>query len=103
MGNQLIPEATQFPDWYLDRAMPLLTGAEWKVLSYIIRHTLCFGANDVFVINEGRMARGCGVSEEGVREALNVLLDKTTLLTNDQSGCGLTAFPKYNFPTTPQR
>lgn len=35
----LLPTGTIFPNFLIDRFMPELSGDEWKILSYMVRHT----------------------------------------------------------------
>lgn len=41
-GSRLIPNTTQTPNLYIDRAMALLTGAEFKTLLYAVRRIMGF-------------------------------------------------------------
>ena len=81
------PTYTQVPDVYLDELMPLLSGAEWKVLCYIVRRT--FGwkkhADDISLqqmcrgirTRDGRILdRGTGLTEKTVVAALRSLEEK---------------------------
>lgn len=38
--NRIIPNAYQSPNFYVDDLLPLLTGEEWKCMSFVIRKTL---------------------------------------------------------------
>ena len=38
--NRIIPNAYQSPNFYVDDLLPLLTGEEWKCMSFLIRKTL---------------------------------------------------------------
>ena len=40
--SDFIPNSTQVPNLYIDRLMALLSGDEWKVLSYVARRTFGF-------------------------------------------------------------
>jgi len=88
------PEYTQFPDELLDHVMPYLSGAEWKVLSYIIRKT--FGwkkerdhistsqlERGVRERGSGRIIdRGTGLSRPTIRAAVRSLEDKRLIIVD---------------------
>ncbi len=58
------PDYTQFPDELLDDIMPYLSGAEWKVLSYIVRKT--FGWKKQYdYISTSQLERGIRNRETG--------------------------------------
>jgi len=38
--NRIIPNAYQSPNFYVDDLLPLLSGEEWKCMSFLIRKTL---------------------------------------------------------------
>jgi hypothetical protein len=44
--GRMIPNSFQVPNFYADHVMHLLTGAELKVLIYVIRQTIGFGKDD---------------------------------------------------------
>jgi len=68
------PEYTQFPDELLDHIMPYLSGAEWKVLSYIIRKTFGWKKERDYI--------STSQLERGVRErATGSIIDRGTGLS----------------------
>ena len=82
----LLPNTTQYPNFVLDWIMPLLTGEEFKVLSYVIRRTLGFRkqgdeisisqiANGIVKRGVGRVDLGTGLSEPTILKALSYLAD----------------------------
>src|SRR5438128_1373515 len=81
------PNTTQVPDQYLDELLPILSGAELKVLLYITRRTFGFKKDsDNISINQlihgirtrdGRtLDKGTGLSRDSVTRALKSLADK---------------------------
>lgn len=80
-----IPNSTMTPSVYFDKIMPLLTPAEWKVLSYLIRRTYGFRKDrdrvslsqitDGIVRADGTpLDYGTGLSIPTARKALRGLL-----------------------------
>lgn len=82
----IIPNATQMPNEILDYYMAGLSGAEYKVLSYIVRKTFGYNKGDkgdkipmVQLINGTIKANGehqdygTGLSERSIREAVKSL------------------------------
>ncbi len=95
--NELYPNTTQYPNWLMDQAMCLLSGTEWKVLSYIVRHTYGWrktaDAISVSQICDGNgktdddghlVERGTGLSRKTVVTALKVLYDYGGLLIREE-------------------
>jgi len=81
------PTYTQIPDVYLDELLPILSGAEWKVLCYIARRTFGFrkAADDIslhqlckgITTRDGRVLdRGTGLTDKTVTAALRGLVEK---------------------------
>src|SRR3954447_19391978 len=86
------PNYTQVPDELFDRQLPELSGAELKVLLYIMRRTFGFKKDsDNISINQicrgittkdGRVLdRGTGLSKSTAQLAIKGLLDKNVILT----------------------
>jgi len=84
------PTYTPMPDEYLDELMPVLSGAEWKVLCYLVRRTFGFKktSDDVsinqickgIVTKDGRLLdRGTGLSQNTVVTALRSLVEKNVI------------------------
>lgn len=94
---------TVFPDVLLDRVMTNLTGAEFKVLAYIVRRTIPFkrGSDTISLeqICGGIMDRegaaidaGTGLSKKTAIAALKGLQDKGVIIADKRGG-------KDNLPT----
>ncbi len=86
------PRYTQVPDELIDDIMVDLTGAELKVLLYIIRHTFGYGkASDTISLsqmlsgirrNDGTIVdRGTGLSKKTLLAAINTLEQRCYVLT----------------------
>lgn len=82
MSGDIIPNSFQNPNVMVDEYMPYLTGEEWKVLSYAMRHIL--GFVDRIASRKCRMSvtmfekgygpyPGCGLSRPAVIKALDGL------------------------------
>src|SRR5207249_2073679 len=87
----LTPNYTQVPDQLFDELLPLLSGAELKVLLYIIRRTFGFKKDyDEISLNQictgiqtrdGRVLdNGTGLSQSTVLVAVKGLLEKRIIL-----------------------
>ena len=63
-SDELYPNTTQYPNWLIDKAMHLLTGNEWQVLTYIVRRTYGF-RKDADSISISQIAHGNGKAEDG--------------------------------------
>ena len=86
------PEYTQFPDELLDHVMPYLSGAEWKVLSYIIRKTFGWKKERDYISTsqlergvrdraKGNIIdRGTGLSRPTIRAAVRSLEEKRLII-----------------------
>jgi len=86
------PEYTQFPDELLDHVMPYLSGAEWKVLSYIIRKTFGWKKERDHISTSqlergvrerasGKIIdRGTGLSRPTIRAAVRSLEEKRLII-----------------------
>ncbi len=90
------PNTTQVPDQYLDELLPLLTGAELKVLLYITRRTFGFkkAADNIslsqmlggITTNDGRVLdHGVGLAKNTLLKAINSLEAKQIILTERRS------------------
>ena len=86
------PNTTQVPDQYLDELLPLLTGAELKVLLYITRRTFGFkkAADNIalsqmlngITTNDGRVLdHGVGLAKNTLLKAINSLEAKQIIRT----------------------
>lgn len=86
------PNYTQVPDELFDRQLPDLSGAELKVLLYIMRRTFGFkkDADDIslnqicrgITTRDGRaLDRGTGLSKSTAQLAIKGLLEKNIILT----------------------
>src|SRR6476469_10752998 len=86
------PNTTQVPDQYLDDLLPLLTGAELKVLLYITRRTFGFkkAADNIalsqmlngITTSDGRVLDyGVGLTKKTLLQAINSLEAKQIILT----------------------
>lgn len=86
------PNTTQVPDEFIDHLMPLLTGAEFKVLVYIVRRTFGFKkeadtisidqmVNGIRKKNGEQLDYGTGLSRPTVVEAIRSLTRKNIILT----------------------
>src|SRR5690242_16636681 len=86
------PNYTQVPDELFDRQLPDLSGAELKVLLYIMRRTFGFkkDADDIslnqichgITTRDGRaLDRGTGLSKSTAQLAIKGLLEKHIILT----------------------
>jgi hypothetical protein len=95
MNRELVPHFTQTPDVCFDFWMPLLTGAEWKVVSYVIRKTYGWGkvadAIPCSQIRAGqrrkdgtRVDMGTGLGPTQIWEALRVLCEAGLLLKQNR-------------------
>lgn len=76
-GNTIIPNSYQTPNAYADDLMPLLTGEEWKVLSYMTRRI--FGWEDARQagnagISLTEIINGTGVAKRTAQKALDSLM-----------------------------
>ena len=86
------PNYTQVPDELFDRQLPDLSGAELKVLLYVMRRTFGFkkDADDIslnqicrgITTRDGRVLdRGTGLSKSTAQLAIKGLLEKNIILT----------------------
>lgn len=86
------PNTTQVPDQYLDELLPILTGAELKVLLYITRRTFGFkkAADNIalsqmlngITTNDGRVLDyGVGLTKKTLLQAIKSLETKQIILT----------------------
>ena len=86
------PNTTQVPDQYLDELLPVLTGAELKVLLYITRRTFGFKkpSDNIsisqmlngIVTRDGRVLdRGVGITKKTLLKAIRSLESKKIILT----------------------
>jgi hypothetical protein len=86
-----VPRYTQFPDELIDRFLAHLTGAELKVLVYIIRHTLGYKrdgdrisasqiANGIVRRDGTRVDTGTGLTVRHVRSVVAALETKSLLV-----------------------
>lgn len=86
------PNTTQVPDQYLDELLPVLTGAELKVLLYITRRTFGFkkAADNIslsqmlggITTSDGRVLdHGVGLAKNTLLKAINSLESKQIILT----------------------
>jgi DNA-binding transcriptional ArsR family regulator len=86
------PNTTQVPDQYLDELLPILSGAELKVLLYITRRTFGFKKDSDNIslsqmlrgitTRDGRILdRGTGLSKPTLLQALRSLQDKHIIET----------------------
>ncbi|MBM3497056.1 MAG: replication protein [Armatimonadetes bacterium] len=88
------PEYTQFPDELLDHVMPYLSGAEWKVLSYIIRKTFGWKKERDHISTSqlergvreratgNIIDRGTGLSRPTIRAAVRALEEKRLIIVD---------------------
>ena len=90
------PNYTQVPDELFDRQLPDLSGAELKVLLYIMRRTFGFkkDADDIslnqicrgITTKDGRVLdRGTGLSKSTAQLAIKGLLEKNIVLTTKRA------------------
>lgn len=86
-----VPNYTQVPDELFDELLPLLGGAELKVLLYVIRRTFGFKKgsdrisksqleNGITRKNGEQLDNGTGLSRRSIRLAVDGLVDKNILL-----------------------
>lgn len=91
-GGVSSPNTTQVPDQYLDELLPILSGAELKVLLYITRRTFGFKkASDNISLSQmlngittkdGRVLdAGCGLSKKTLLGAIRSLAEMNVILT----------------------
>ncbi len=94
---------TMFPDVLLDQVMANLTGAEFKVLAYIVRRTIPFKrGSDTISLEQicsgirdregGVIDAGTGLSKKTAIAALKGLQDKGVIIARKRTG-------KDNLPT----
>ena len=94
---------TVFPDVLLDQVMANLTGAEFKVLAYIVRRTIPFKrASDTISLEQicggvrnregAAIDAGTGLSKKTAIAALKGLQDKGVIIARKRTG-------KDNLPT----
>lgn len=82
---------TQIPHEILDELMPVLTGAQFKVLMLIARRTLGFH-RDSHAISLERIAKGTGLSRQGVIDSVEFLEAKEYILKEKRiSGDGISS------------
>jgi len=67
----LYPNTTQYPNWLIDQVMGLLTGNEWKVLSYIVRRTYGW-RKDSDTISLSQISQGNGKLSKETRQAVEI-------------------------------
>lgn len=90
-NTPLIPTFTQIPNYVLDFVMPTLTGAEFKVLAYIMRRTYGFSKlSDTISLSQLEhgikcadgtiLDAGTGLSKPTICAALTVLTDRGLVL-----------------------
>ena len=90
------PNYTQVPDTVFDRLMPILSGAEFKVLCYIVRRTFGFrkGVDAIsltqiiggITTRDGRqLDGGTGLSRDSVTKAIKSLEEKGVIVVNRRS------------------
>lgn len=90
------PNSTSVPDQLFDELMPYLTGAELKVLLYIIRRTFGFKkssddislsqmVNGIKKKNGEILDKGTGLGKASVARALNTLEQKNIILRHRRS------------------
>src|SRR3954453_9394654 len=86
------PNTTQVPDELFDELMPRLSGAELKVLLYIIRRTFGFKKESdnislqqllhgITTVEGTVLDRGTGLSKKTLLETIKSLLEKNLILT----------------------
>jgi hypothetical protein len=89
-------DGTMFPDALLDHVMAHLTGAEFKVLAYIVRRTLGFNkqadtisldqiCKGVKRVDGGLLDAGTGLSKKTAIAALKGLEDKGVIVADRRS------------------
>ncbi len=105
-SEALMPNTTQYPNFILDWIMPLLTGEEFKVLSYVVRRTLGFRkqADEIAIsqIANGLTKRGIGQVDLGTGLSGPTILKALGYLENDlhiiiaQKSPGQTTYYRMN-------
>jgi replication protein O len=105
------PTYTIVPDEVFDRLLPVLSGAELKVLMYVIRRTFGFGKDadaisaqqlaDGIVTRDGRVLDyGTGLARSSIKAATASLVDKGVLIverTTDVDGGDSTNIYRLRF------
>jgi len=75
------PNYTQFPNLLLDWLMPKVSGAEFKVIAYIVRQTWGYHRYDDFVsISLTAIVAGTGLSRSAVNDALKMYDERGFIL-----------------------
>ena len=111
--SQMIPNSTQVPDVILDHWMAALSGAEFKIVLYVVRRTYGFrrASNDIslaqmaagIVTRDGRrLDSGTGLNKDTVTKAVATLIDKGILLRarhTDERGRDLPSTYSINLAT----
>ncbi len=93
MDGTLSPNTTQFPNVLTDQIMPLVSGDEWKVISYGVRYALGHRSADTLSVTQiarGRQSddgawidHGTGLSEDAVKGCLAFLCDEVHLFLRE--------------------
>ncbi|MBM3190298.1 MAG: replication protein [Chloroflexi bacterium] len=97
------PNTTQYPDYLLDWIMPLLSSDEFKVLSYVVRHTLGYRKqldqisvdqfeHGVVKRNGERLDGGCGLNYKTIRKALTFLCGVGIIIAQPKGGPKATTY-----------
>jgi hypothetical protein len=73
MNRVMIPNSFQTPNIIVDKALPLLSGAETKILLFIVRKTFGWG-KEWDSISLSQFEEGCGLSRPSCIEAVAVLI-----------------------------
>lgn len=111
------PNTTQVPDQYLDELLPLLTGAELKVLLYVTRRTFGFkkDADNIalsqmlggITTSDGRVLDyGVGLTKKTLLQAINSLEAKRIIRTERRSSAERGFEPttyRLNIASTPEK
>lgn len=104
--SKFIPNSFQHPNAYVDEYMPLLTGNEYKVLTYAIRRIIGFQKTDdrisISQFADGiksrdgqRLDGGTGLGEGAVRAALKELIKYKLIVVVAQSNSQLNLPPLF--------
>lgn len=105
--SDFIPNSFQTPNIYVDAYLHLLTGEEWKVMTYAIRRILGFHkrsdrislsqfAKGIQDKNGRYLDHGCGVNVDTVRSVLARLCDYGFLIRLQENDPTLNTGPEYS-------
>lgn len=83
--HKMIPNSTQTPNIILDKYIKELSGAEFKVLMFLVRKTFGWGKEKDWITNKYAKEQ-TGLAGGTVSEALKTLIDKEIVVAKNNDG-----------------